>query len=154
MKKITLNLICLLLLITGINNANAQIVLPPEFKCVNGKMTNGTISFNSHYFDDDWKNKTAPRLAKILNNNSELCCGKYLATKDGLIWATGTYDTEGEGAGDFFYKVFSPFKNEWVCVSSRFNDKDFKNWSAWLLRSVRSVSGNLQIANSKNKLCK
>lgn len=133
---------------------SAQIRLPQEFVCRNGFLVKGSISFSS--FPLQIKAKNTTDLKNKLRLNSELCCGVYSSTKEGLIIGKGSQDSEGEGAGNFFYRIFDLKRNMVLVVSSPFNNTDFKDWCSWALRSVRGVSSEKSIypTNFLGQKCK
>lgn len=80
--------------------AYSQIILPKEFnKCKEGAYYSKRVSI--HSFEIWHPYKSAKQLKQKIDNDSELCCGKTVLTKDNLVIQSGTTDTEGEGAGIF-----------------------------------------------------
>lgn len=150
MKKILLTISASILL----GSAYSQIALPKEFKCVDYTFTNKKVEITSYPI---WqKFKTVAELKKKLAADSEQCCGTYTITKDNLITSAGTTDSEGEGAGSYFFRVYNPKTKTCVAVYSQFKNDDFKNWSDWILRSIRGLSSEKSntVVSASGKQCK
>lgn len=137
------------------SSAFSQIILPPTFnKCLDGRFYNQDIAISSH---EIWHTYKSPKeLKKIIDEDTELCCGTTSLTKDGLVIQKGKLDTEGSGTGGVFYRIFNTQTRTMIVLTSSKDNTAFKEWCDWMLTSIRSLSAdkNNKIYNHKMEICK
>jgi hypothetical protein len=149
-------------------HCDAQIVLPPGYKCrfeedqlpnLTAEMyrRNDTFLFTFYRRDiegeldaKEFKNITERVRRKELKTGLELCFdGPYIKTRDSLYIATGV-----NLQNVYFYKIYVPEQMISISVRSNKNDNDFSEKSKWLLSQIRlHRKEEIYLVNDKKQTC-
>ena len=133
--KIKFFLLSVLLL--AINFSYSQISLPKGFRCVSmSRETNmrdsyfsdGVFRFHSEAWGRDFQDPS--ELVAFIKKNYGSGFN-FKKTRDNLYWATGVFSNE------YKYIIIIPSELTTIVLSSKANNSQFSNYSAWLLQQTR-----------------
>jgi hypothetical protein len=131
----------------------SQITLPKGFHCVLGinhanesYFTNGVFTFKTY----PWGHEgiAGKEVANLLEDNYSHKI-KFQKTKDNLYWATGKVD-------DAYLYIVIASENLQYTLSSKMNSSEFSDYSAWLLKQIRTniaAGSELYFTDYNGKSC-
>jgi hypothetical protein len=143
----------ILILTMTFTKSTGQLKLPKGFNCVLGVnhinesyFTDGTFSFSAY----PWGHEgiSGQDVVDIVEENYKHKI-KFKLTKDNLYWATGKLD------GNFVYIVIVDGTLQFT-LSSKTNNSQFSNYSAWMLQQIRNnIASNTDndFVDYKGKSC-